>query len=142
MLFSLRITRPQHTAWMNLSWIMILECLKERTARLFWPVFYDLEPSHRFGTKLGLMQKLWPNMRRGFRMMRRTRCFKGREALSKAANMVGWHFQHRYITPTPFSSFGLNSNLFFYSYVNILFSIWLLLICVISYESYDPNVKI
>ncbi|KAH1197750.1 TMV resistance protein N [Glycine max] len=74
---------------------MILECLKERTARLFWPVFYDLEPSHRFGTKLGLMQKLWPNMRRGFRMMRRTRCFKGREALSKAANMVGWHFQHR-----------------------------------------------
>ncbi|XP_061370718.1 disease resistance protein Roq1-like [Gastrolobium bilobum] len=71
--------------------VMILECSKA-PGRLFWPVFYDVDPSqvrHQSGTyaeALAILEERFKDDKEKVK--------KWREALRQAANMSGSHFQH------------------------------------------------
>ncbi|XP_061352075.1 disease resistance protein Roq1-like [Gastrolobium bilobum] len=71
--------------------VMILECSKAQ-GRLFWPVFYDVDPSqvrHQSGTyaeALAILEERFKDDKEKVK--------KWREALCQAANMSGSHFQH------------------------------------------------
>ncbi|XP_020222482.1 TMV resistance protein N [Cajanus cajan] len=64
-----------------------MECLEERGGRLFWPVFYGVDPS-QVRTQSGSYAEALENHENDDKVM------KWREALSRAANMAAWHFQH------------------------------------------------
>ncbi|XP_029125285.1 TMV resistance protein N [Cajanus cajan] len=67
--------------------VTIMECLEERGGRLFWPVFYGVDPS-QVRYQSGSYAEALENHENDDKVM------KWREALSRAANMAGWHFQH------------------------------------------------
>ncbi|KAK7314156.1 hypothetical protein VNO77_39368 [Canavalia gladiata] len=73
--------------------VKILECLK-MGGRLFWPVFYDVEPSlvrcqtGTYGEALAKREERFQDDN--------SKVQKWRKALHEAANLSGWHFQQGY----------------------------------------------
>ncbi|XP_061356585.1 disease resistance protein Roq1-like [Gastrolobium bilobum] len=71
--------------------VMILECSKAQ-GRLFWPVFYDVDPSqvrHQSGTYAEALAKHEERFKDD-----KDEVKKWRDALHRAANISGSHFQH------------------------------------------------
>nr|WIL59965.1 nodulation protein [Melilotus officinalis] len=89
LLFSLTTMLPQLFCLNEL--VMILEC-SHTYGRLLVPVFYDVDPSqvrHQSGAYGDALKKheerFWDD---------KVKVQKWRDALSQAANVSGWHFQH------------------------------------------------
>ncbi|XP_061370716.1 disease resistance protein RUN1-like [Gastrolobium bilobum] len=75
--------------------VMILECSKAQ-GRLFWPVFYDVDPSqvrHQSGTYAEALAKLEERFKDD---KDKDKVKKWRDALHEAANMSGSHFQFQH----------------------------------------------
>ena len=75
--------------------VRILECAKEE-GRSIYPIFYGVDPSevrHQTGTYAEALSK---HEARFHNDANNEMVQKWRKALHEAANLSGWHFQHRY----------------------------------------------
>jgi L1 cell adhesion molecule like protein len=74
--------------------VTILELCSDTQGRLILPVFYDVDPSlvrHQTGTYGDALKKHEERFSDD-----KNKVQKWRDALSRAANISGWHFQHGY----------------------------------------------